>query len=196
MRKEKPNIELNQNLNNFKKSIIKRINETAQNKNLKKIDTYRNKRSHLILNNDSNSYYTKTDKIFDNSYHNMYSQNSKEKYNNIFLENNSFLFKSKKTRNKIINFNQNINRDLLSHKNTIEAFNDKNIFLSSLKNKKNKKKFNKELINASHLSCDEEMSRKFYLNPNFNKIYLKCLKKKEPNNKSQLSSKNNEGLHR
>ena len=195
MRKEKPNIELNQNLNNFKKSIIKRINETAQNKNLKKIDTYRNKRSHLILNNDSNSYYTKTDKIFDNSYHNMYSQNSKEKYNNIFLENNSFLFKSKKTRNKIINFNQNINRDLLSHKNTIEAFNDKNIFLSSLNNKKNKKKFNKELINASHLSCDEEMSRKFYLNPNFNKIYLKCLKKKEPNNKSQLSSKNNEDVY-
>ena len=197
MRKEKLNIESNQNEKNFKKSIIKRINESAQNKNLKKIDTYRNKRAHLILNDNSNSYCTKTDQVIENSFNNKYnnSQIAKDKYNNIFLDNNAFLLNSKKTRNKMINFNQNKNQDLLSRKNTLGAFNFKNIFLSSLNNKKNKKKCNKELVNSSHLSCDEEMSRKFYLNPKFNKIYLECLNKNKSNINSQMSTKNNDDAY-
>ena len=194
MRKEKLNNESKQNSINFKKSIIKRVNESAQNKNFTKIDTYRNKRSHLILTNDSNSYYAKTAQVEENSFNNKYnnSQISKEKYNNIFLDSNSFILNSKKTRNKIINFNQNKNQDLPSCKNTFEAFNFKNIFISSLNNKKNKKKSKKESIHSSHLSCDEEMGRKFYLNPNFHKIYLKCLNKNKSNIKSEISNKNND----
>ena len=194
MRKEKLNNESKQNSINFKKSIIKRINESAQNKNFTKIDTYRNKRSHLILTNDSNSYYAKTAQVEENSFNNKYnnSQISKEKYNNIFLDSNSFILNSKKTRNKIINFNQNKNQDLPSCKNTFEAFNFKNIFISSLNNKKNKKKSKNESIHSAHLSCDEEMGRKFYLNPNFHKIYLKCLNKNKSNIKSEISNKNND----
>ena len=192
MRKEKLNNDSKQNIN-FKKSMIRKINDSAQNKTFLKIDTYRNKRSHLILTNDSNSYYTKTAQVEENSYNNKYnnSQISKEKYNNIFLDSNSFILNSKKTRNKIINFNQNNNQDLLSRKNTLEAYNFKNIFVSSLNNKKSKKKSKKESIHSSHLSCDEEMNRKFYLNPNFHKIYLKCVNKNKLNINSEISTKNN-----
>ena len=186
MRKEKSNLENNKSGNKMKKAIIKKITELTHNKINKKLDINRNKKVNLYLNNDSNSFNyskagVKTNYFLDSTTQNLFNTNilHKDKYNNIFLENNPFLVNNKKTRNKIIDFQQkNINQNsFLTRKKTLEEYNNKNIFSNNLNSKRNKNKPNKELMNMSHQSCDEEMSRKFYLNPNYNKIYLKYLKR-------------------
>ena len=87
MRKEKSSLENIKSGNNFKKTIIKRINESARNIN-KKIETYRNKKVHLYLNNDSNSYYTRKIQNIGLFSHNHYNHSliQNEKYNNFFLK--------------------------------------------------------------------------------------------------------------
>ena len=193
MRKERSSLENNNKGNKIEKAIIKRINESALNNNIKKIDNYRNKKMHLYLNNDSNSYYSGRSHYKGLSSQNIYNHNliQNEKYNNIFLENNSYLLKSNKTRNKNENLNQDKKHDYFTRKNTIEDISLKNIFLSNLNNKRKKNKANKEIMNMSHQSCDEEMSRKFYLNGNYKKIYLKRLNNIFPRNNSQIYEKNN-----
>ena len=189
MRKEKINTDLTNNEKKFKKAIIKRINESVHTKNFKKIETNRNRKINLYLNNDSNPNYARTEHYVELTSQNIYSNKIQgEKSNNIFLENNSILLNSKKTRNKIINFRQ-INEQNSLNKKTVGVFNFKNIFSTKLNNKGNKNKSKKELMNMSHQSCDEEMSRKFYLNPNFNKIYLKCLKKIKPKHETEFSER-------
>ena len=189
MRKEKINTDLTNNEKKFKKAIIKRINESVHTKNFKKIETNRNRKINLYLNNDSNRNYARTEHYVELTSQNIYSNKIQgEKSNNIFLENNSILLNSKKTRNKIINFRQ-INEQNSLNKKTVGVFNFKNIFSTKLNNKGNKNKSKKELMNMSHQSCDEEMSRKFYLNPNFNKIYLKCLKKIKPKHETEFSER-------
>jgi len=49
MRKERSSLENNNKGNKIEKAIIKRINESALNNNIKKIDNYRNKKMHLYL---------------------------------------------------------------------------------------------------------------------------------------------------
>ena len=110
--------------NNIKKGIIKRINESVYNKNIKTIKTYRNKKTNLHLNNNVNSFL-KTNPIKDLTLKNnniMYNNNT----NNIFLKNNSSFMNNKKTRNKIT-FELNKEQDLLNGKKTIEINNFKNI---------------------------------------------------------------------
>ena len=200
MRKEKSNFENNKSGNKMKKAIIKKITESTHNKINKKLDINRNKKVNLYLNNDSNSFnYSKagikTNYFLDSTTQNLFNTNKlhKDKYNNIFLENNPFLVNNKKTRNKIIDFQQkNINQNsFLTRKKTLEEYNNKNIFSNNLNSKRNKNKPNKELMNMSHQSCDEEMSRKFYLNPNYNKIYLKYLKRIKLKNNTFTSANNN-----
>ena len=58
MRKERSNPENTKTGNKIGKAIIKRINESTLNKNIKKIENYRNKKMNLCLNSDSNSYYS------------------------------------------------------------------------------------------------------------------------------------------
>ena len=190
MRKEKINTDLTKNEKKFKKAIIKRINESVHTKNFKKIETNRNRKINLYLNNDSNPNYARTEHYVELTSQNIYSNKIQgEKSNNIFLENNSILLNSKKTRNKIINFRQ-INEQNSLNKKTVGVFNFKNIFSTKLNNKGNKNKSKKELMNMSHQSCDEEMGRKFYLNGNYKKIYLKRLNKFLPKNNSQIYEKN------
>ena len=189
MRKEKINTEFINNEKKYKKSIIKRINETVHTKNFKKIETNRNRKINLYLNNDSNPNCARTEHFIDLPSQNINSNKiQSQKSNNIFLENNAILLNSKKTRNKIINFRQ-INEQNSLSKKTVGVFNFKNIFSTNLNSKRNKNKSKKELMNMSHQSCDEEMSRKFYLNPNFNKIYLKCLKKIKPQKETEYSER-------
>ena len=189
MRKENINTEFINNEKKYKKSIIKRINETVHTKNFKKIETNRNRKINLYLNNDSNPNCARTEHFIDLPSQNINSNKiQSQKSNNIFLENNAILLNSKKTRNKIINFRQ-INEQNSLSKKTVGVFNFKNIFSTNLNSKRNKNKSKKELMNMSHQSCDEEMSRKFYLNPNFNKIYLKCLKKIKPQKETEYSER-------
>ena len=188
--------------NNIKKGIIKRINESVYNKNIKTIETYRNKKTNLHLNNNVNSFL-KTNPIKDLSLKNnniMYNNNT----NNIFLKNNSSFMNNKKTRNKIT-FELNKDQDLLNGKKTIEINNFKNIFANYLNNKKNKnnKSYNDLNYYKSHnQSCDEEIIRKYYLNSNnnnfnniSNKIYFKHMNKVKTkrtyNNLDTENSKNN-----
>jgi len=192
MRKERSNLENTKTGNKIGKAIIKRINESALNKNIKKIENYRNKKMNLYLNSDCNSYYSGRSHYKGLSSQNIYNPNliENEKYNNIFLEKNSYLLHTDKTRNKNENFNHNKKQDSFTRNNTFEDINFKNIFLSNLNNKRKKNKTNKEIMNMSHQSCDEEMSRKFYLNGNYKKIYLKRLNKFLPKNNSQIYEKN------
>ena len=60
-----------------------------------------------------------------------------------------------------------------------------------MNDKRKRNKANKELMNMSHQSCDEEMSRKYYLFGNYNNKYLKCLNKNESKDNSQISEKQN-----
>ena len=189
MRKRKSSLENIKIGNNIRKKIIGRINESVQDKNSQKIGNYRNKKIRLYLNNISNSYYIKKYQ-YNDSFHNIFYHNTivKEKYNNVFLEKNYSLSNNNKTRNKITNLNQNNQRNLLSHKKTLEDFNFKKIFKTNIISKSNNKSKN-ELMNKSHQSCDEEISRKFYLNENSNKICLNILSNIKPKNFTNISER-------
>ena len=132
----------------IKKAIIKRINESILNQNIKTIESQRNKKMHLYLNNDSNSYYNRQIKFLrlpsknnDNSYF-----VCNEKLNNVFLEKNNTLLNSNKTRNKITYIYQNNENNLISRKKALFELNFKNIFLTSLNSRRSKNKLKKELI--------------------------------------------------
>ena len=86
MRKERASYENISKGKNIKKSIIKRINDSALNKNIRTIESQIVKKVHLNLNNDSNTYYNRTIELLSsqNNYNDDFIHN--EKLNNIFLE--------------------------------------------------------------------------------------------------------------
>ena len=205
MRKERSSIDNIATRNKIKKSIIKRINDSAQNKNIRKIESNRNKKMNLFLKNDSNSFYKARNKNIELSSqnNNKYHLIQKEKYKNILLGKNSFLSNNNKTRNKNINLHQENKHNFVTRKKTMETYNFKYNFFTNLNHKKKNNKRNRDLMNRSHQSCDEEISRKFYLNGNYRNIYIKCYNKiniNKPNNYSQISerqySKYNENTYR
>ena len=196
MRKERTSHENISKGKNIKKAVIKRINDSVLNKNIRTIETQKNRKMHLNLNNDSNPYYNRTIKFkrlpSQNNYNDDFIYN--EKLNNIFLEKNNHLFYSNRTRNKIVHIYQNKENNLKSRKKALIELNFKNIFPSNPNSKKNKNKQKKEFMNMSHQSREEECNRKFYLNGNYNKIYHKCFNKRNNflnnNNNTYCSPKN------
>ena len=171
MRKERASYENISKGKNIKKSIIKRINDSALNKNIRTIESQIGKKVHLNLNNDSNIYYNRTIELLSsqNNYNDNFIYN--EKLNNIFLEKNNHLSYSNRTRNKIAHIYQNNENILMTREKALIELNFKNIFPSNPNSKRNKNKHKKELMNMSHQSCDDECNRKFYLKGNYNKIY-------------------------